>query len=240
MGTRPAERPGTPLAHGWRRRALLVALCAGALTAAGHPPSPAGWQQQRSAEHGQIESAYFDGRLVRFELAPVPEGEQPFTAGPWRFGARVASKPHDRRLNLYLVAPGRQHRTPGWEAYDHNDVINALPLRETPQEWDVYWAIVLDPALRRDLRTERDLLLEAQTGFRPGDMFALEDIPGRAFLQRFVGAESMRDLRRFRRRDGLLPRLIIVPAGFAIRGSAYEIKEEEEVKPEEAPARPGE
>lgn len=228
------------MGRGWRR-ALLVALCAGALSAAGHPPGPAVWRQQRAAEHGQIEAAYFEGRLVRFQLAPLPDGEEPFSIGPWRFGARVASKPHDKRLNLYLLAPGRQHRTPGWEEYDHNDVINALPPRETPREWDVYWAIVLDPALRGDLRTERDLLLAAQTGFRPGDLFALDDIPGRVFLQRFVGAESVRDLERFRRRDGRLPRLIIVPAGFAIRGSAYEVKEEAREQEQAAPpARPGE
>jgi hypothetical protein len=213
----------------WWGRGALLAACASALSLTGETlfSRPA----EKQVEHGQIESAYFQGRLVRFELAPVEEGEKPFTLGPWRFGALVATKPHDKRLNLYLVAPGRQHRTAGWEEYDHNDVINALPPGGAVREWDVYWAIVLDPALRQELREERELLLQAQAWFRPGDLFSLEDVPGRVFLGRFVGVHSVRELQRFRRRDRLLPRLIIVPAGFAIRASAYETEAEDAAQP---------
>jgi hypothetical protein len=204
----------------WVRRGVLVAAAAGALSLTGEVSfsRPA---EEAHAEHGEIDSAWYQGRLVRFELAPLEGGEEPFLMGPWRFGARVATKPHDRRLNLYLAAPGTQHRTPGWEAYDHNDVINALPPEGALREWDVYWAVVLDPALQPELRSERDLLLEAQAGFRPEEGFSLEQAPGHAFLKRFVGVRSMRELERYRRRDGTLPRLIIAPAGFAIRGRAF-------------------
>jgi len=170
---------------------------------------------------GPVSSAYLRNQLVRFHLAPVEGGQQPFSIGPWQFGARVSDrKPRDKRLNLYLVAPGTQHHAEGQEEFDHNDVINALPPGEAMVEWDVYWVIVLDPSLGRDLRSEQDLIVEAQAGFVPGDLFEFQDIPGQAFLRAFLEIDALDGLAPYRRRDGRLPRLIIVPAGFAIRARA--------------------
>jgi hypothetical protein len=168
-----------------------------------------------------VSTAYLRNQLVSFHLAPVEKGQHPFSIGPWQFGARVSDrKPRDKRLNLYLVAPGTQQHAEGYEEFDHNDVINALPPADAVVEWDVYWVIVLDPALRQDLRSEQDLIVEAQEGFVPGDLFEFQDLPGQAFLRGFLEIDSLAGLAPYRRTDGELPRVIIVPAGFAIRASA--------------------
>src|SRR5688572_11600273 len=169
------------------------------------------------AQHrrSQIDSAYFEGRLVRFHIAPVEKGQRVFTLGPWQFGARIAdSKPRDQRLNLYLIAPGRQHAAEGHAELDHNDVINAVPKDGKVVEWDVFWAIVLDPKLKTDLRNEHDLLALAQRRFIPGDLFEFRDIPGHRFLREFLKVGSLAGLEKHRGRSRSLPRLIIVPAGF--------------------------
>jgi len=169
-------------------------------------------------------AAYCDG--AELSLSPVPPAApaQEFLVGPWRYGERVVSpRPSDRRPNLYLVAPGVQHQNARVPRYDHNAVINLVPASDAPVEWDVYWAIVLDPRLRHDFRSERDLLLAAQAGFDPGDLYELEDAPGRGWLA-LVNITSAAQLERFRRKDGKLPRLLILPAGFAIRARASEGK----------------
>ena len=168
-----------------------------------------------------LSAAYLGNQLVSFRLAPAEKGQQPFSIGPWQFGARVSDRrPRDKRLNLYLIAPGTQHHAEGNEEFDHNDVINALPPTEAVVEWDVYWAIVLDPALRQDLRSEQELIVKAQEGFVPGDLFEFQDVPGQAFLRAFLNVDSLAGLAPYRLKDGQLPRVIIVPAGFAIRASA--------------------
>jgi len=172
---------------------------------------------------GSASTAYLRNLLVPFHLAPLEKGQKAFSIGPWQFGARVSDrKPRDHRLNLYLVAPGTQHRAEGHEEFDHNDVINALPPEGTVAEWDVYWVIVLDPAPHEELRDEHDLIVEAQKAFVPGDLFEFRDIPGKAFLRAFLDIDSLDGLAPYRLKDGRLPRVIIVPAGFAIRASAGE------------------
>lgn len=180
------------------------------------------WAGSPSAEVPRpVSTAYLRNQPVNFQLAPAGRGQQPFSIGPWQLGARVSDrKPRDKRLNLYLVAPGTQHHAEGYEEFDHNDVINALPPADAVVEWDVYWVIVLDPALRQDLRSEQDLIVEAQEGFVPGDLFEFQDLPGQTFLREFLGIDSLDGLAPYRRTDGELPRVIIVPAGFAIRASA--------------------
>lgn len=192
--------------------------------AAGLGCAAALWAGTPSADApGTISAAYLRNLLVPFHLAPLEKGQQPFSIGPWQFGARMSDrKPRDHRLNLYLVAPGTQHQAEGYEEFDHNDVINALPREGTVAEWDVYWVIVLDPALRQDLRSEDALIVEAQEGFVPGDLFEFQDIPGQAFLRAFLAIDSLDELAPYRLKDGRLPRVIIVPAGFAIRASAGE------------------
>lgn len=171
----------------------------------------------------QVSTVYLRNQRVTFHLAPLEKGQQPFSIGPWQFGARVSDrKPRDHRLNLYLVAPGTLHHAEGCEEFDHNDVINALPPEGAVVEWDVYWVIVLDPALREELRSEQELIVEAQKRFAPGDLFEFQDIPGQAFLRAFLDIDSLDALAPYRLNDGQLPRVIIVPAGVAIRASAAE------------------
>ena len=205
-----------------RRWPWVALACALAGAAAQQPSrSPAQDAGATTPASGQIHSAYHERQRVTFTVAPLEAGQKTFFMGPWQFGARLSDrKPRDHRLNLYLVSPGTQHRAGGRDEYDHNDILNALPGKDETAEWDVYWAVVLDPALRRDLRSERELLIAAQSGFRSGDLFELADIPGRSFLREFLKVESLQDLERFRRRDRLFPRLVIVPAGFAIRARA--------------------
>ncbi|MDP9268347.1 MAG: hypothetical protein M3P27_08505 [Acidobacteriota bacterium] len=155
---------------------------------------------------------------MRLELA---EGAKPMTLGPWRLGTRVLdTKPRDQRLNLYIVAPGTQYHLDGAEDFDHNAIINALPEPGKSREYDVYWALVLDPHLHTDFRNERDLIVAAQASFVPGDLFEFEDVPAAAFLRNFLKLGSLEDLQRYRRKNRALPRVIIVPAGLAITAAA--------------------
>ena len=147
----------------------------------------------------------------------VPEGPKPVTVGPWKLGPRVLDpKPRDKRLNLYIVAPGTQYRLEAADDFDHNAIINALPEAGKSREFDVYWALVLDPRLHTDFRSERDLIIAAQASFTPGDLFEFSDAPAEAFLRGALKLDSLEDLQPYRNRNHTLPRVIIVPAGFAI------------------------
>jgi len=167
-----------------------------------------------------IDSAYYDGEAVRLQLAPGRGGGRMMRVGPWHFGPSIDSRPRDRRLNLYLVFPGTQHRAPGWSPYDHNCILSGLPEGEEAREWDVYWAIVLDPDLREDFRSERELLLAAQANFLPPDLLEFDDLPAEGFLRAQMKVDSLPELARFRHKDGTLPRILILPARFAVRASA--------------------
>jgi hypothetical protein len=168
----------------------------------------------------------FEGEPVGIDFAPPQGKERAYALGPWRFGAKLRKpaagkpdKPHDRRLNLYIVVPGTQNQSAASE-FDHNLIINGKPTDpDAEAEFDVYWAIVLDPKLRMDLRQERDLLIAAQEVFVPGDLFEFDDLAGAAFLRAILKKESLADLRVYRKAPGSLPRVIIVPAGFAMRAT---------------------
>jgi len=165
-----------------------------------------------------VYAAYYEQVPIKLALRAARRGERPFTFGPWELGARVADpKSSDRRPNLYVVVPGVQHQREDAGDWDHNAVISALPPEARRIEFDVFWAVVLDPMLGRDLRSERDLLLAGESGFLPGDLFAWEDIPAAAFLGEVLKINSLADLARYRRPDGRLPRVLILPAGYAIR-----------------------
>jgi len=202
-----------------RRPAVCVFL---ALSAFAATPTP--------ATNGEaLDSAYLEGKPVQLAISQ-PEGkERPQMAGPWRFGAKVKivkkgdpGKPHDTRLNLYFVVPGEQHKSalvPD-PAFDHNLIINALPIDpEAGAEYDVYWALVLDPRLRTDFRNEKDLILATQEDFYPGDLLEFDDLPSSAFLEKTLNLTSLVDLRKWRRKNAALPRVLIVPADFAVRAS---------------------
>src|SRR5579864_7008425 len=101
-----------------------------------------------------VASAYCEGQVVDFAIEPAahPDG---LSFGPWRYGERLAdAKPNDRRPNLYMVAPGKLLHSDTSGEYDHSLVIAAVPAGAVAKEWDVYWAIVLDPSLRHDFRSE--------------------------------------------------------------------------------------
>jgi hypothetical protein len=164
-------------------------------------------------------AAYYDGAGV--VLTPAPSASRTVASlGPWVFGSRLSEdKPLDKRLNLYVVIPGKQHQQAGGADYDHNLVVNALTAGKV-REWDIYWCFRIDPSLNDDLRGEHDLIVAAQQFFKPADLFDMEDIPGRAALGEKAGMRSLADFKHLRRKDGALPRLLIIPARLAISASA--------------------
>jgi hypothetical protein len=165
-------------------------------------------------------SVYHDGDDLVF--TPETTGTHKLASvGPWDLGERVAEdKLVDKRLNLYFVAPGLQYRTPGKADYDHNLIVNKYTVDGKPRDWDVFWCFILDPALRPDLRSERELLLDKHQTFRPATLFEFKDIPSHALLAERISIKSMADLKHYRRPDGSLPRLLIFPARLAVRATA--------------------
>jgi hypothetical protein len=164
-------------------------------------------------------TAYYESNSIQFlpEAAATPSVA---SLGPWVFGARLfENKPLDKRLNLYVVIPGKQYSSADDPEYDHNLVVNTLT-QEKVREWDIFWCFILDPTLDSDLRNEHDLLVAAQQTFRPGDLFDMEDIPAHEALREKTGIESLAGLRRYRRPDGALPRILIVPAKQAVSARA--------------------
>src|ERR1700744_2955846 len=96
-------------------------------------------------------SVYHDGDDLIFP--PERAGTRKLASvGPWNLGERLGddSKPVDNRLNLYVVMPGAQYRTPGKADYDHNLVINKYTVDGKARDWDVFWCLILDPTLRPD------------------------------------------------------------------------------------------
>jgi hypothetical protein len=165
-------------------------------------------------------SVYHDGDDLIF--TPEAAGKHWLASvGPWNLGERVAEdKPVDKRLNLYFVAPGLQYRAPGKTDYDHNLVINKYTVDGKARDWDIFWCFILDPTLRPDLRSERELLLAKHQTFRPATLFEFRDIPSHMLLAERLSIRSMDDLHRFREKDGSLPRLVILPARLVVRATA--------------------
>jgi hypothetical protein len=165
-------------------------------------------------------SVYHDGDDLVF--SPETAGSRKMASiGPWNLGERLGDdKPEDKRLNLYIVVPGSQYRSAGKPEYDHNRVINKYTVDGKPRDWDIFWCFILDPNLRGDLRSERELLMAKHQTFRPAALFDFRDIPSHTLMAERLGIKSMGDLRRFRRSDGTLPRLLILPARLAVRATA--------------------
>lgn len=166
-------------------------------------------------------TTYLNDEPVALELVQPVGKEKLASMGPWKLGAKVGeSKPHDTRLNLYIVLPGDDYQSESDAAalFDHNRVINIAP-KESGSEFDVYWAVALEPHLNRSFRNEADLLAAAQKRFLPGDLFQITDAPAASFMREVLGMDSMDDLKPHRRKDGSLPTLLIIPARFAVRGS---------------------
>jgi hypothetical protein len=168
-------------------------------------------------------AVYFNGRIVELAFARARRMNTAFRFGPWELDAHAArEKPRDPNPNLYIVAPGHQYTSTAEPSFDHTEVISTIPVKAEPREWDVYWAIVLDPTLKESFHSERQLLLATQNGFGVTDNFNLRSIPGIAFLRQFLKVHSLKNLDRFRLPDGTLPRLIIVPAGVSIKATAID------------------
>jgi hypothetical protein len=165
-------------------------------------------------------SVYHDGDDLIF--TPEAAGSRRMASvGPWNLGERVAEdKPIDKRLNLYVVVPGAQYRAPGKTDYDHNLVINKYTVDGKARDWDIFWCFILDPTLRPDLRSERELLLAKHQTVRPATLFEFRDIPSHMLLAERLSIRSMDDLHRFREKDGSLPRLVILPARLVVRATA--------------------
>jgi hypothetical protein len=165
---------------------------------------------------------YHDGAHILF--TPENTGsEHRVRFGPWDLGERLSTnddKLRDKRLNLYVVLPGAQYRSPAHHEYDHNLVVNKYTLDGKPREWDVFWCLSLDRSLPADLRSERDLLLAAHQGFHPGESYQFQDVPAAAVLSERLSINNVHGLERFLRRDGSLPRLLIVPARLVLRATA--------------------
>lgn len=164
-------------------------------------------------------AAYYDGSPVVFTPS-VPATRLAAALGPWSFGRRLSEdKPLDKRLNLYVVLPGKQHQSAVAPEFDHNLVVNTLTHDKT-RDWDIYWCFEIDPALQDDMRSEHEVIVAAQQYFRPPDLFDMEDIPARAAMAEKAGLHTLADLKHFRRKDGSLPRMLIIPARLAVSATA--------------------
>ncbi len=191
-------------------------MCAGAVLGSAHL---AGAQSETAIKSG----VYHDGKLIPF----TPEGGhrgRMLVVGNSVVGPLARDhKASDHRPNLYIVSPGTQHESETAEqTLSYNLVISTLPRTSGATGFDTYWALVLDPSLEGNFTSERELLLAAQDAFLPGDLFELEDIPSAAMLRRYLHVESLAGLERFRRPDGTLPRVIILPSGYVVRASAVD------------------
>lgn len=169
---------------------------------------------------------YHDGDFMLF--APEITGtHRPARLGPWDLGERLSSdqeKPRDQRLNLYVVVPGGQYRSPSHPEYDHNLVINKYPIDHKPREWDIFWCLELDTSLPSDVRSERDLLQAAHQRFLPAVSFTVREIPAGTVMAERLSVTKIEDLKRFRHKDGSLPRMLIVPAHLAVKATAEQQK----------------
>jgi hypothetical protein len=174
------------------------------------------------ASHQEVKPffVYHNGANILF--APEATGtNRQAKVGPWSLGERLGvDKPLDKRLNLYVVLPGGQYRSPDHPQYDHNRVVNKYTVDGKPREWDIFYCLALDPTLPADLRSERDLLVATHQSFRTPEKFALTDIPSGAIMAEKLSVTNAEGLDRFRRKDGSLPRLLIVPAHLAVRATA--------------------
>jgi hypothetical protein len=161
---------------------------------------------------------YHDGSRMLF--TPKTGTLRTAKLGRWDLGERLNDeKLREKRLNLYVVFPGEQYTSLFNSRYNHTLVINKYAANGKPREWDVFWCLVLDPRLRRDLHSERELLMATQQRFRPGNDFKFRRIPSHNVLADKLKITNVKGLRRFRSKDGSLLRLLIIPAHLALRAT---------------------
>jgi hypothetical protein len=169
-------------------------------------------------------SVYAEGKTITFTPA-AGKHKRKLVVGDAVLGPLLQDrKPDDHRPNLYVVAPGSQYRAEvtGNDSIEFSLVLSELPRSESPLDWDVYWAVVLDPGLKAELVSETNLLTATQEGFVPGAAFSFDDIPSSGMLRAYLHIDSLSGLDKLRRADDTLPRLAIVPANLAVRASAVD------------------
>jgi hypothetical protein len=183
-----------------------------------------------------LEQAYFNGELLKLHQPAPEKGEKLLIVGSWNLGPRVSPKPSDKRPNIYFVIPGTKHAVAGTHngnaeqtEYDDTEILSYAP--DDPKEFDVYWAIVLDPDLHEEFTSEPQLILASQSTFTPGDDFSFDKIPTAGFLENFLKISSLEKLDKYRRPDGNLPRVAIITAGFAVRFSVEKPEEKTAQQP---------
>jgi len=172
----------------------------------------------------QLNKAFYDGREIDFTPAHTRIPGREFKFGPWNVGARASgrTKPSDHSPNLYLVVPGSQYERSGNELFNHNRILSTIPKGGGEWEWDVYWALVIDPTLTIDFHSERELLVAVQEEFMPPADFTLDKAPSHKVLQDMLKFRTVDQLKKYRRPDGTLPAILIIPANFSVHGSAYD------------------
>jgi hypothetical protein len=206
-------------------RVACMALCATALTGTAHASTSTAVESASQQER----PVYFNGKVVEMKYST---GKRDSKIGPWNIFAHVLhDKPRDPHPNLYIVAPGTQYTSAVAGQFDHNEVISTLPLKPDPVEWDVYYAVVLDPSLQEDFRSEQQLILATQKEFEPGENFTIAEIPGAVFLKKYLGIDSVQSLAPYRRSGGKLPRIIIVPAKLCVKASVIDAENPPEATP---------
>lgn len=140
--------------------------------------------------------------------------------GPWILGERLQDgKPIDKHLNLYLLLPGTQYRSPEYPEYDHTRIVNKYTVDGEVRDWDIYYCLVIDPKLTENFHRESQLLVAAHETFRPSGI-RFSDIPSSEIMRKKLGVKSMSDLRKYHRKGHTLPRLLIIPAHLAVRATA--------------------
>jgi hypothetical protein len=128
---------------------------------------------------------------------------------------------------MYIVAPGKQYQLQDYQAFDHTLIISALPKEDKEAEYDVWWALVLDPSLEANFQDEHELILAAQGRFAPSKNFDVKETPSYAFLRRFLNVQNNVDLEEYFRPDRTLPRVLIIPAKFALRARVESVPQPE-------------
>lgn len=203
---------------------MCTALCLSVVvsaSAASKPKAPA----KPASQKIHLQQAYFNGDLLKLHTGPYESGERTLVVGPWNLGPRVPPKPNDKRPNLYFVIPGTQREVDGTREYDNTEILSYVP--DDPREFDVYWAVVLDPSLNEEFTSEKQLLMATQQTFTPDADFTFDKLPTAKFLESYLKISSFDKLDKYRRPDGSLPRVAIITAGFAVRLSVEKPEEKQ-------------
>jgi hypothetical protein len=214
------------LSQATTRKLAIVGVCAMVVSAQAQSPKAKEKPATKPATKVMhLDEAYFAGHPVRFR-SPGTKSGHALVVGPWSVGEKVNPGNNDMRPNLYFVSPGTQYRLEGRPDFDHNEVLSAVPNEES--NFDVYWVVVLDPSLQQDFTSEQQIILATQATFEVPDNLPFEQIPSAGFLRTFLKVKNIAALSRFKRPDGDLPRVAIVPAKITVRAVAEEMDHVEE------------